>query len=100
MFQLITLLKRTSSPSVTVSASTGIAAELGTRGEDATLHESSATPEPDTDTAFWRQKSEGLELIIAELILKNQQLRTSGNAPKSPQDDDPVTYIATSQIDS
>jgi hypothetical protein len=86
------LLKRTPSPSVAVSVSTGATAEFGAHGEDAIAHESQATPEPDADTAFCRQKNEGLQLIIADLLLKNQHLRTSGNVPQSSQDDDPVTY--------
>ena len=50
------LLKRTISPSVMVSASTGIADEVGKHGEDAIAYESPATPESDADTVFWRQK--------------------------------------------
>src|SRR5271156_5904897 len=49
------LLKRTSSPS------------------EAIAHESPSTPEPAADTAFWRHKSDGLQLIIADLLRTNQQ---------------------------
>ncbi|MFY9939670.1 MAG: XapX domain-containing protein [Silvibacterium sp.] len=39
------LLKRTSSPSVAVSLSTGTTAELGAHGQEAIAHESPSTPE-------------------------------------------------------
>jgi len=78
------LLKRRDSPSTAVSLSTRATAELGTHSQEAIAHESPACPEPREDAVFWRQKAEGLQLIIADLLLKNQQLRTSGNTESSP----------------
>ena len=63
------LLKRISSPSVTVAASTGARAEMG--AHEPGSHRSQCplqTPEPEADIAFWRQNSEGLQLIIADLL--------------------------------
>jgi XapX domain-containing protein len=77
------LLKRSDAPSPAVSVSTGDTAELGVPSQEAIAYESPATPEPQKDAAFWRQKTEGLQLIIADLLLKNQQLRTSGNTESS-----------------
>jgi XapX domain-containing protein len=84
------LLKRTSSPSAAVSVSKGATDKLGAHGREAIAHESPATPEPEADTAFWRQRSEALQLIVADLLRTNQQLRASGNAQTS-QGDGPVT---------
>jgi hypothetical protein len=36
-----------------------------------------ADSDPGADIAFWRQKSKDLQLIIADLISANQQLRAS-----------------------
>ncbi|MBB5061844.1 XapX domain-containing protein [Granulicella mallensis] len=71
------LLKRTSARSIAASASTGATTELGAHGREVISHESPAIPEPEADTAFWRQRSEALQLIIADLLLTNQQLRSS-----------------------
>jgi len=78
------LLKRRDSPSAAVSFSTGATVELGAPSQGAIAYESPATPEPQKDAAFWRQKTEGLQLIVADLLLKNQQLRTSGKTESSP----------------
>jgi XapX domain-containing protein len=71
------LLKRTSAPSIAVSVSTGATAELAAHGREVISRESASIPEPEADTAFWRQKSEALQRIIADLLLTNQQLRSS-----------------------
>jgi len=49
------LLKRTSSHSVTVSASEGTTAELAAHDQGAVAHESPAAPALKSDIAFWRQ---------------------------------------------
>jgi XapX domain-containing protein len=81
------LLKRTSSPSVTASLSPGTTAELGACGQEAIAYESPAASESEADTAFWRQKTEGPQLIIADLLRRNQQLPASGNTQNFPGDD-------------
>ena len=79
------LLKRNSSPSVTASVSTGATAELATHNREVFLHKPSAISKPEADTIFWRQKSEALQLIIADLLLKNEQLRAEGDhSSKAP----------------
>ena len=80
------LLKRISSPSVTVSVSTGARVEQSA-DKQMTGYGLPADPDREADVAFWRRKSEGLQLIIADLLLTNQQLRASGNAPTSQGDD-------------
>jgi hypothetical protein len=77
------LLMRTLSPSVSVFVSTSVTDELAAHGREVISHESPAIPKPEADTAFWRQKSEALQLIIADLLLTNQQLRASENARTS-----------------
>jgi XapX domain-containing protein len=84
------LLKRTSSPSEAAFVSRGATVELATHNREGLSSKPPAIPEPEADTTFWRQKTEELQLIIADLLLKNQQLRTSGNA-ESSQSVDPVT---------
>jgi XapX domain-containing protein len=83
------LLKRTSSPSVAVSVSTRASDEQCANGQIA-AYGLPTDPDFEADIAFWRQKSEGLQLIIADLLRTNQQLRASGNAQAS-QGDDSVT---------
>ena len=80
------LLKRTSAPSIAASVSTGATAELTVQGREVISHESPAIREPEADTAFWRQRSEALQLIIADLLLTNQQLRSSETflPPRTP----------------
>jgi XapX domain-containing protein len=73
------LLKRNPSPSVTASVSAGATAELTTDNREVPSREL-AIPEREADATFWRQKSEGLQLIIADLLLTNQKLRASGSA--------------------
>lgn len=66
------LLKRNPSPSVTLSITK---TEQGTDVQIAGgLPEG---PDSEADIAYWRQKVEGLQLIIAGLIGTNQQLRDS-----------------------
>jgi len=77
------LLKRTPSPSVTTSVSTSATAELATHNREVFLYEPPVIPEPEADTIFWRQKSEALQLLIADLLLTNEQLRASENAHSS-----------------
>jgi XapX domain-containing protein len=74
------LLKRNPSPSATASVSTCATAESATHSREVLSYEPPAIPEPNADTAFWRQKSEALQLIIADLLLTNEQLRASENA--------------------
>jgi XapX domain-containing protein len=69
-------LKRNPSPSVTVSISTNTSDERGASGQVAASG-LPVNPDSETDIAFWRQKSEDLQLIIADLISANQQLRAS-----------------------
>jgi XapX domain-containing protein len=42
-----------------------------------------ADPDPEVDIAFWQRKSEGLQLIIADLLCANQKLRTAGSLHSS-----------------
>jgi hypothetical protein len=77
------LLKRNPSPPATSSVSTCATAELATHNREVVLHEPSAIPRPEADTVFWRQKSEALQLIIADLLLRNEQLRASEDAHSS-----------------
>jgi hypothetical protein len=42
----------------------------------------------EANIAFWRQKSEGLQLIIADLLRTNQQLRASQRLHISKDSDD------------
>ena len=61
------LLKRFSSPSVTASESTGGRAEQSA-DEQITDYGLPADPDPEADIEFWRQNSEDLQLIIADLL--------------------------------
>jgi len=83
------LLKRISSPSVTASVSTRARAEQSA-DEQITGYGPPADRDPEADIAFWRQNSEDLQLIIADLIRTNQQLRVFGNA-ENFQGNDTVT---------
>ena len=74
------LLKRTSSSSDATSVSTGAMPELATLRHEPLTHEPRTLAEPESDTRFWQQKSEGLQVIIADLLLTNQQPRGSGSA--------------------
>jgi XapX domain-containing protein len=77
------LLKRNSSPSVTASVSTCATPEVATRNRQVLSHEPTGIPEAEADTAFWQHKSEALQLIIADLLLTNEQLRASEHAHSS-----------------
>src|SRR5271163_3218870 len=66
------LLKRNPSPSVITSVSTCATAELGAHNREVFFHEPPAIAKPEADTTFWRQKSEALQLIIADLLLTNE----------------------------
>jgi XapX domain-containing protein len=60
-------------------------AELATHKREVFLHKPSAISKPEADTIFWIQKSEALQLIIADLLLKNEQLRAEGDhSSKAP----------------
>jgi XapX domain-containing protein len=60
-------------------------AELATHNREVLLHNPSAISKPEADTIFWRQKSEALQLIIADLLLKNEQLRAEDDhSSKAP----------------
>jgi len=85
------ILKRTSSPSIAVTVLTHATDELSAYGREVLSYESPALLEPEADTAFWRQKSEDLELVIADLLLTNQQLRDSESAHTSRAGDDSAT---------
>ena len=76
-------LNRNPSPSVTASVSTGATAELATHNREGVFHEPPAIPKPEADTTFWQQKSEALQLIVADLLLTNEQLRASEHAHSS-----------------
>jgi XapX domain-containing protein len=69
-------MKRNSSPSVAVSVSTDASDERDASGQIAT-YGLPADSDPEADLAFWRRKSEDLQLIIADLISANQQLRAA-----------------------
>jgi len=77
------LLKRNPATSATISVSTCATAELATHNREVLFHEPPAIPKPEADTTFWRKKSEALQLIIADLLLKNEQLRASQEAHSS-----------------
>ena len=87
------LLKRSSSPSVALSVSTGNTAELGAHGPEVISHEPPAIPDSEADALFWRHKSEELRLIIADLLRTNQQLRASGNVQTSRGDDSVTLHL-------
>ncbi|WP_353062454.1 XapX domain-containing protein [Tunturibacter psychrotolerans] len=95
-------LKRNPSPSATASVSTCATAELATaelatHNQEVLSHEPPAIPEPEADTTFWRQKSEALQLIIADLLLTNEQLRASEDAHSSKA---PTTHTLISRTNS
>jgi XapX domain-containing protein len=77
------LLKRNPSPSVTTSVSTSATADLATHNREVFFHEPPAIPKPEADTIFWQQKTEALQLLIADLLLKNEQLRASQDTHSS-----------------
>ncbi len=68
------LLSRNLSPSVTVSVSKSAKAEQGANGQIVD-YRLPADPKVEVDIPFWRQKSAGLQLIIADLLYENQKLR-------------------------
>jgi XapX domain-containing protein len=80
------LLKRTPSPSVTVPVSTDASAEQRADGQMA-RDGLTTVPDSEADIAFWRQKSENLQLILADLLRTNQQLRAAGSLHNSKDSD-------------
>ena len=85
------LLKRNSSPSKAASVSAAPTAALATHACEGLPNAPQAIAEPEADTIFWRQKSEVLQVIIADLLLTNQQLRVSGSVHASPGSGKSVT---------
>ena len=66
----------THKPAVSVSSSEKPGNTTHTRGARV-ISEQLTTTGAETDTAFWKDQSEGLRLIIADLLRTNEELRES-----------------------
>jgi XapX domain-containing protein len=71
-------LKRSQSPSVAVSASKPANAAKSAKSQ---MGSYGPPPHPDSeaDIAIWRKRAEDLQLIVADLLSANQQLRAPGS---------------------
>jgi hypothetical protein len=65
--------------------SKSVKAEQGANGQ-IVAYRLPAHPDPEVDIAVWRQKSEGLQLIIADLLYENQKVRTAESLHRSKDD--------------